>query len=147
MQYNLNVLDEEMPKILASLVLNFYKNRTNKLRENLKEIFDNHLSLKNKILDYDAYVIKVKRFLIAVLLGMFSSKKWDGTFSSNGTIIVKQDGSQVVFHIIKLNILENFLFENIKFDTPSTSRHRFASIYKERDGKYYIKLNLQLRFY
>ena len=61
-------------------------------------------------------------------------------------IIVKIDGSQVVFHITKLELLENFLFRNIKFDTPSTKRHRFAEVYKETNGKYYIKLNLQLRF-
>ena len=38
------------------------------------------------------------------------------------------------------------LIDDIKFDTPSTTRHRFASVYKEREGKFYIKLNLQLRF-
>ncbi|MGY0426708.1 MAG: HpaII family restriction endonuclease [Polaribacter sp.] len=34
----------------------------------------------------------------------------------------------------------------MKLDTPSTTRHRFGKIYKEKNGKLYFKLNLQLRF-
>ena len=77
---------------------------------------------------------------------MVSVKKWGSIHTSNGTIVVKNNGSQLVFHITKLSILEKFLFKNIKFDTPSSTRHRFGSIYKERNGKFYIKLNIQLRF-
>jgi DNA (cytosine-5)-methyltransferase 1 len=146
MNYNLKVLDDELPRLLASLLLNFYINRTNIMSDNLREIFDNELINHNLSLDYKAYTIKVKRFLIAILLGMFPSKKWDGINTSNGIVVVKDDGTQVVFHITKLPILENFLFKNIKFDTPSSTRHRFGSIYKERNGKFYIKLNIQLRF-
>ena len=146
MNYNLKVLDDELPRLLASLLLNFYINRTNILSDNLREIFDNELINYNLSLDYKAYTIKVKRFLIAILLGMFSGKKWNGINTSNGIIVVRTNGSQVVFHITKLPILENFLFKNIKFDIPSSTRHRFGSIYKERNGKFYIKLNIQLRF-
>ena len=146
MNYNLKVLDDELPRLLASLVLNFYINRTNFLSHNLREIFDSKLKNYTSSLDYRAYTIKIKRFLIAILLGMFSGKKWNGINTSNGTIVVKTNGSQVVFHITKLPILENFLFKNIKFDTPSSTRHRFGSIYKERNGKFYIKLSIQLRF-
>ncbi|MBE6786434.1 MAG: HpaII family restriction endonuclease, partial [Ruminococcaceae bacterium] len=38
-----------------------------------------------------------------------------------------------------------YLVNNTKFETASTSRHQFGDIYKE-NGKYYIKLNLQVRF-
>ena len=48
-------------------------------------------------------------------------------------------------HIIKLDVLEDYLFNIIKFDTPSTTRHRFGSVFKERDGKFFFKLNMQLR--
>ena len=100
---------------------------------------------KNQI-GLNGYQIKVKRFLVAILLGMFAGKKWDGKYTANGSIVVKQSGSQLAFHIVKLDVLENYLFKTIKFDTPSTTRHRFASVYKERDGKFYVKLNIQLRY-
>ncbi|MFN5929259.1 MAG: HpaII family restriction endonuclease, partial [Roseiflexaceae bacterium] len=34
---------------------------------------------------------------------------------------------------------------NTKFDQPSTQRHSYGSVEKF-DGKYYFKLNLQIRF-
>ena len=46
---------------------------------------------------------------------------------------------------INRNEFENYLLNNTKFETGSTSRHGFGSIYKD-NGKYYLKLNLQVRF-
>ena len=146
MQYNLQVLDKELPSLLSKMLLQYYEKRTNNLEGNLKEIYLSKTEMKHGFLDLLGYQIKIKRFIIAVLLGMFSGKKWNGDFLSNGTIVVKSDGSQIAFHIIKKDILEKFLFTNVKFDTPSTTRHRFGSVYKERDGKFYIKLNMQIRF-
>jgi DNA (cytosine-5)-methyltransferase 1 len=60
--------------------------------------------------------------------------------------VVKEDGEQVGFHIVEITALEDYLFEHIKFDTPSTTRHRYGSLISENDGKVYFKLNLQLRF-
>ena len=37
------------------------------------------------------------------------------------------------------------LFLNTKLDTASSTRHRFGTIYQETNGKYYFKLNLQIR--
>ena len=84
--------------------------------------------------------------LVSILLGFFAGKKWDGSYVSNGTIVVKETGEQVGFHIIDKSSLENYLFENIKFDTPSTTRHRYGKLILESDGKIYFKLNMQLRF-
>ena len=53
-------------------------------------------------------------------------------------MVVKDTGEQVGFHIIDKDSLENYLFENIKFDTPSTTRHRFGSLILENDGKVYF---------
>jgi DNA (cytosine-5)-methyltransferase 1 len=40
---------------------------------------------------------------------------------------------------------KEYLYQNIKFDTPSSTRHHFGSIY-EKYGKQFINLNIQLRF-
>lgn len=114
--------------------------------DNLTKLVSNNAELHSSMIGLDGYQIKLKRFLVAILLGMFTGKKWDGKFTANGSIVVKQSGSQVAFHIAKLDVLENYLLKTIKFDTPSTTRHRFASVYKERDEKFYFKLNLQLRY-
>ncbi len=38
-----------------------------------------------------------------------------------------------------------YLIDNIKLDSPSSSRYKIFEIYKE-NSKYYFKLNLQIRF-
>jgi DNA (cytosine-5)-methyltransferase 1 len=145
MHYNLNTLDSELPDVTSKLLLNFYLNRFNSISENLE-----NLHAQNKfaegISDYDSHKVKIKRLLVAILLGLFAGTKWDGKFSSNGTVVVKADGTQVAFHIMRLDVLEDYLFSVIKFDTPSLSRHRFGSVFKERDGRFFFKLNMHLRF-
>ena len=128
------------------MLINFYLNRVSSVDKNLQKVVQHDEELNVSNIGLDGYQIKVKRFLVAILLGMFAGKKWDGKFTANGSIVVKKSGSQVAFHITKLDVLESYLFQGIKFDTPSTTRHRYASVYKERDGKFYFKLNLQLRY-
>lgn len=147
MNYNLHVIDQAMPSLMASMLLNFYLRRQNSIAGNLHDLHKRNYSDASDPIDEDANAIKIKRFLVAVLLGLFSGKKWDGKFTSNGAIVVKADGSQVCFHIVKLDILESYLFNSVRFDTPSSTRHRFGSVYKERDGDFYFKLNMQLRFH
>ena len=72
--------------------------------------------------------------LVAVLLGFFPGEKWDGKFEAKGLIVVKENGEQVGFHLVDISALEDYLFEKIKFDTPSTTRHRFGKIYKNISG-------------
>jgi DNA (cytosine-5)-methyltransferase 1 len=147
MEHNLKISDSLMPNIVGYLLLIFYKKRISKLTKIINEIHRDG-TLNNEI-NYggkDSLEIKVKRLLIDVLLGFFAGKKWDGNYLANGTIVMKKSGDCVGFHIIDSKSLKDYLFENISLDTPSTTRHRFGKIYKEKDGKLYFKLNLQLRF-
>jgi len=147
MEHNLKISDSLMPKIVGHLLLSFYKKRISKLTKIVDEI-DTDGTL-NKEINYGekgSLEIKVKRLLIDILLGFFAGKKWDGDYLANGTIIMKKSGDCVGFHIIDSKSLKDYLFENISLDTPSTTRHRFGKLYKEKDGKLYFKLNLQLRF-
>ena len=92
------------------------------------------------------YEYKFKKFLAECALGMLPSKVWDGTAdATGGYIIVREDGEILCYHLFNRNEFETYLINNTKFETASTSRHEFGSIYKD-NGKYYIKLNLQVRF-
>lgn len=143
MGYNLDLVDSIMPRLVAEMLLEFHKNRTNTLDENLNSIFKRSPTLF--ITDLDGLRIKVKKLLVAILLGFFAGTKWNGQYLANGTIVVKNDGSQLAYHITDLESLENYLYENIRFDTPSTTRHRYGSLIAE-NRELYFKLNLQLRF-
>ena len=84
--------------------------------------------------------------LVDILLGFFAGSEWDGTYGAKGTIVVKSTGTQVAFHLIDIESLKSYLFNNIKLDTPSTTRHRYGKLILENNNKLYFKLNLQLRF-
>lgn len=142
MEFNLKMVDSEMPKIIGQILLCFYKERTSSL-----VAISNKLIGESKDEDYKILLItKIKKLLVDVLLGFFAGTKWNGSYESNGTIVMKNNGDCVGFHIIELDNLKNYLFENIKLDTPSTTRHRFGKLYLEKNGDLYFKLNLQLRF-
>ncbi len=142
MDFNLKMVDSEMPNIVGKILLYFYKDRISSLKEIVKKIAE-----ETKDSDYEILLTnKVKRLLVDILLGFFAGIKWDGAHEANGAIIMKNDGQCVGFHVIELETLKNHLFEYIRLETPSSTRHRFGKLYIENDGKLYFKLNFQLRF-
>jgi DNA (cytosine-5)-methyltransferase 1 len=142
MNFNLQMVDSEMPKLIGQILLCFYKERISSLVDICNKLLgDTNDNDKRTLL-----ITKVKKLLVDILLGFFAGTKWNGSYEANGTIVMKNNGDCVGFHIIELDNLKNYLFENIKLDTPSTTRHRFGKLYLEKDGELYFKLNLQLRF-
>ncbi len=147
MEGNLKRVDSLMPLIIGELLLCFYGKRISKLKDILTEI-DQNSDLNTKI-NYGKKIdlnLKIKNLLVAILLGFFPGREWDGEYLANGTIVMKKTGDIVGFHISNMKELRHYLFENIRLDTPSSTRHRFGKVYKEKNGKLYFKLNLQLRF-
>jgi len=62
-----------------------------------------------------------------------------------GYLIVKDNGDILCYHIYNKNEFEDYLLNNTKLDTASSSRHEFGKLFQE-NGKIYLKLNLQIRF-
>lgn len=127
---NLRKTDSLMPEYLSNILIKYYSGDGNSLTD---------------LVNDDVIKIRITDFLKAVLLGMFSSSEWDGTYSSNGLLVIKSQGDLLLYHVIKDHDLKDYLFKNTRLDTASSTRHRFGSIYQERNGKYYFKLNLQIR--
>lgn len=146
---NLAMIDTLMPAILSEILKEFYFEsfqKTGKRVATISELVDllieNHPEFRSKKhIEY-----KVKQYLFAVALGMTPSKEWFGRYEANGGyLIVKADGEIGIYHLINLNEFQDYLYNNTKLETPSTSRHEFGTIYKE-DDESKIKLNLQIRF-
>lgn len=140
---NLMLIDSRMEAIIAEMLLYSYK--TNEVDcTNLMRVLD-----KNNPLNFPRdgfYSYKFKKLLSAIALGMKPSSLWDGKDEANGGyIIVSSNGDVLAYHLYNRNFFEQYLLDNTKLERASTSRHGFASIYKEA-GKYYINLNLQIRF-
>ena len=147
MTYNLKMVDSLMPEIIAYVLLAFYKQRISSVSKIVD--FVHEQGLLNKKINYGDKALlqnKIQKLLVDVLLGFFAGSKWNGLYEANGSIVIKNTGDCVAFHIIELATLRTYLYENIKLDTPSTTRHRFGKLYLEKNNKLYFKLNLQLRF-
>lgn len=93
------------------------------------------------------YEHKMKVLLLDSALGMTSAKEWTGRYDANGGyLMVKSDGEIVCYHFYNKNDVEDYLYNNTRFDRASRSRYEFGSLYRGEDGEVYIKLNLQIRF-
>lgn len=140
---NLMLIDSYMDNIIADMLLAFYQNKANDCKSLVELVEEqNHLGYPR----HGFYKYKFKKFLCSVALGMMPSKVWDGHDEANGGyVIVKEDGDVLAYHLYNRDAFETYLLNNTKLERGSTSKHGFAIIYKE-SGKYYINLNLQIRF-
>lgn len=137
--YNLRLIDSNMPEYLGDVLLNSYEYEN----KNLKDLFlrNSHFS------DVNFALKKLGDFLEAISFGFIPSKKWDGNNNVNGgLIIVKRDGKVVILDLIYFRQhVVNYLIEETKLDSPSSSRYHMLELYVE-NGKIYFKLNLQIRY-
>lgn len=141
---NMILIDTCMEKIVADMLLCHYTTKKRvKCLDILSDIEErNPLNYPRK----GMYTYKFKKFLCAKALGMEPSAEWGGMEEANGGYIaVKSDGEVLAYFLYDRGKFEKYLLENTKFERGSTSRHNFASLYKE-DGKMYMNLNLQIRF-
>ncbi|MCR5523895.1 MAG: HpaII family restriction endonuclease [Clostridia bacterium] len=140
---NLMYIDSYMEEIIVSSLLFCYRtgNKTcSEIVDMLEET--NPLGYPKRGL----YEYKFKKFLCAIALGMTPSKEWDGRDEANGGYIaVTTKGDVLAYHIYNRDYFEEYLLNNTRFDRGSTSKHSFATVYKE-NGKYYFDMNLQIRF-
>lgn len=143
---NLTMLDLGMPRIIAECLEKYYTGKSSDLNEVCYRVSLDDPLLINNSDGQPMYEYKIKQFLLAFALGMTVSSPWYGSFNANGGyIVVKEDGDIICYHFFDRNDLEAYLFNNTRFDTPSTSHHGFGEVYKVLDS-YFIKLNLLVRF-
>ena len=143
---NLVLIDSLLPNILSEIVKTFYTTSLSSIKDltaNINKI--NPLNFDNQFV-HTFYEYKLKRLLTDVALGMTPAKVWNGIYNATGGfLIVKENGDVLCYHIYNRNQFEDYLFQNTKLETASSTRHDFGRIYQE-NAAYYFKLNLQVRF-
>lgn len=143
---NLQLIDGDLPKICAHMLLEYYTMGVSHMEAALEAITAANPMNYDLSMGHPFYRYKFKKLLSESALGMLPSKAWDGTAdATGGYIVVREDGEVLCYHLFNRNEFENYLLKNTRFETASTNRHEFGKIYKE-NGKYYLKLNLQIRF-
>lgn len=142
---NLTFLDGRMPEFIALCLLQDSISGNPSIKDAVDAVAkDNPFNFQGNAVVY--YEHKMKQLLLANALGMTPAKEWTGHFDANGGyLVVKKDGEIVCYHFYNQNDVEDYLYNNTRFERASRSRYNFGSIYKE-DGEFFIKLNLQIRF-
>jgi hypothetical protein len=143
---NLTLIDSALPKILSEIVYLFFTSGFSKTVDLVNEITIQNPLGYNLETNHPFYTYKIKRFLTDIALGMMPSKVWTGQLdATGGYLVVKEDGEVLCYHIYNRNEFEDYLINNTKLETASSTRHEFGSIYKD-GNQLNFKLNLQIRF-
>jgi hypothetical protein len=143
---NLTMIDSKFPQIIGEMLKLFFKGQGSKISELTNSINSINPCSYDLVNHHPYYEYKIKNFLTDSALGMTPMSIWSGHYDANGGyIIVKENGDLVCYHIYNRNEFQDYLFNNTKLETPSSSRHGFGIIYKN-NGKQFFNLNLQIRF-
>ena len=146
LEANLKKIDTAFPSFIAQMLLAFSTRKALSVKE-LTETLPENEHLKEKFgLSLSDFEYKMKNFLDSVALGMVAGKPWDGFIKAyGGYIVVKEDGQVVCYHLYNRDEFHAYLYENTKFETASSTRHNFGTLYK-KDEEIFFNLNLQIRF-
>ena len=139
-QNNMDLVDSNLAGYMANLLFETTQH-TNNHFSNIAETVYPPMNTANK-----AVQLKLKQYLGYVMLGMTPTTPWSGQPNDfGGLILVKQTGDVLFYYLYNMADFQNFLYQNLKFEYGSRSRHKFGTPYRE-GGKTFINLNLQLRF-
>lgn len=133
---NLKLVDSQMAEMLADVLLNYYAGDFTKL----KDVVDNYVDAKKRKM----YEARLKDFLFYIVCGMNPTKQWDGKLKIHGCILLEKKNNLMALHTLELDNFKEYLYEHMRFDTASRSKHKFGQIYDEKNEKF-LKLNLLFR--
>lgn len=143
---NIQMLDGDMAHLVASMLIVQLDEGISAFPQLIETMSEtNPLRFKGNNL-LEIYTYKAKHLLTAAALGMMPATLWTGRFDANGGyLVVKNDGDIVCYHFYDRNRFEDYLFTNAYLERASTTRHKYAMVYKDLNGDLMFKLNLQIR--
>ena len=142
---NLQVIDSDLPEIIAHIVKDKYVSSVVRMNEVIEKItIDNPM-------DYDLsqghrfYEYRLVNFLVEAALGMTSKSVWSGKYDIvGGIIIIKPNAEMLCYHLIDFNKFKQYLKKASRLDNPSGSKMGYGTVYKTTEGSF-IKLNFQIK--
>ena len=142
---NLIIIDSFMPEIIAECIAEHFISGSNNLSELTEGVINrNPLGIRRNPELY--YMTKIKSLLVDVALGMTPAKVWNRRYDANGGyLVVRNDGEVLCYHFYDRNQIEDYLYQNTRFDYPSRERYHYGSLFRE-GNEIFIKLNFQIRF-
>ena len=158
---NLRTIDGDMPDLISRLLIARFDQdmkSVQKVTQYVTELNPYGFDIESH---GEVYQYKVKRFLQDCAMGMTPETPWTGVYdATGGQIIVKEDGEVVCYHIYEINRFLEYLYKFTILEGASTGEDENNPGHPRPDAKknyyygwlfklnkrYYIKLNLQVRF-
>jgi type II restriction enzyme len=126
---NLTLIDSALPKIVAEIVYLFFTTSQSKTEDLVNEITRTNPLGFDLESNHPYYLYKIKRLLTDIALGMMPSKVWTGELdATGGYLVVKDDGEILCYHIYNRNEFEDYLINNTKLETASSTRQGYGKI-------------------
>lgn len=142
---NLQVIDSDLPKIIAHIVKDKYISRLTKFNEVITKISKDNPMNYDQSQGHKFYEYRLVNFLVEAALGMTSKSVWSGKYDIvGGIIIVKPNAEVLCYHLIDFNKFKQYLKNSARLDNPSGSKMGYGAVYFEGNHSF-IKLNFQIK--
>lgn len=140
---NLKYIDADIKVILAELLLAFCSSNKSTLPDLVKIVEEKNICNINLKKYPRFYKDKIIKFLFEATFNMMPSKPIKSSLNLNfgGILCLINTGEVYLVDNLVYKHLGDYLFNNLKLETPSTSRYHMLEI---KNGKF--TLNLQIRF-
>ena len=145
---NMFLVDSYLHFIIAEILILHCLNKNNIIAELVKKLAKKNPLLNGKRYNQPFYERKLKEFLYHLIMGMNSNEIWNGKYDASKHFFIKGNNNELItYNIYNRNQFEDYLYQNTRLETASSTRHKFGIIYKDlKDNCFYMKLNLQIRF-
>lgn len=143
---NLLMLDTNLPRIVASMLMTLHLDGVSRIDEHVKTLDQkNPLKMKEELVAKQGfYRHKVTELLLASAWGMRPAKLYKGRQSPVGAqVAVGRDGSLCLYTRADEQPFSDFLFTHSRLEKAVPSDAKYGALERE-NGTYYLKLNLKL---
>lgn len=142
---NLQMIDSDLPKIIAHIVLEKYLYKITKITDVIARLNEYNPMNYDLTQGHNFYEYRIVNFLIEAALGMTSKVVWSGVYDVVGGIkILKPNAELPCYHLIDFNKFRNYLKNSSRLDNPSGSKMGYGAVYMKNDESF-IKLNFQVK--
>lgn len=143
---NIKSIDSLLPEILSELLVYTYKSGIKGVHEVFKNV---ELRIPAGYTNDQFYNYALKRIKEMIYLSattmITNDDFYNGERINGGIIIVNVNGELICYDLYNIDDFKEYLYKNMKFESPSRSRHQYAKIYRENNDLKF-KLNLQIRY-
>lgn len=146
---NLLMIDSNLDKVLANALLLFYVHKEGRIVNLIKLLAkSNPLNIDSS--SYPIYENIVQRFLSRIVFNFMPSKEPLSLGNKQpfaGILVVNRQGDiSLLDNLYNQEQLNTYLFNNLKLESPSSSRYHMLELTKTPHDTYEFTLNLQIRF-